>query len=60
MNHHREVAKSVGSGIRQICGQRGQEAQLAAADPWSNLVPSLRLGFLISQWGYLAHNVAGD
>lgn len=30
MNQHREVAKSVGSGARQNCGQQAQGAHLAA------------------------------
>ena len=51
MNHHGEMAKSVGSGIRQTCGQTGQEIQLAATDPWLNLRPSLSLGFLVGKWG---------
>lgn len=51
MNQQRAATKSVGSRVRQTCGQRGRRVQLAVLESWVKLGSCLTLACLVSTWG---------
>lgn len=52
MNQQRAAAKTVGSRVRQTCGQTGRKGQLADMESWVKLRACLGLACLGSKWGY--------
>lgn len=51
MNQQRAATKSVGSRVRQTCGQRGRRVQLAVLESRVKLGSCLTLACLVSTWG---------